>query len=164
MKSNITLPNFDSMAQMSAALDIPLGILKLAKRNGCTFVQHGRCNTSEFIRWFFAQNPDDADQINWASRGKRAKALLDEHKLEREKANVVDRALLERVMSEVVGKCVSGELDRLANELPAVLKGKSETDISSEVKRQKGMIRDSLFATMKKWCDAMRKGASELPA
>src|SRR5689334_20408423 len=62
---------FDSMSQMAAATGIPLDILKSAKREGCLFIRHGRCDLKVFNEWFFSRS---GDLVDWTKRSKRAEA------------------------------------------------------------------------------------------
>lgn len=145
------LPVYDSMEQMSGALGIPKGILQSAKKAGCMFIVHGRCHLDVFISWFFAQNLSDDEKENWAMRNKKAVALLNECKLQKERDSVVDRALMTQMLNEVIGNCYAAELERYAKELPAVLKGKTETEIHAELIRQKLIARDTLFSRLDEW-------------
>lgn len=139
------------MANMSAAVGIPLEILKSAKRAGCEFVEHSRCDLGVFLRWWFNRNLDADDQVNWTARGKRAIALLNEHKLEREKQTALDRSLVIQLLTDVIGNCIAGELERFAQEWPAALKGKNETEIHAVIKRDKVAMRDKLFSRIEHW-------------
>lgn len=143
---------YPSMANMSAAVGIPLSILKAAKKDGCSFVEHSsRCDLGEFLRWYFNRNLTDDERENWTSRGKRAIALLNEHKLEREKQSSLDRTLVMQLLTDVIGNCIAGELERFAQEWPASLKGKTETEIHAAVKRDTATMREKMFSRINHW-------------
>ena len=53
--------------------------------------------------------------------------------------------------SHLVGTIFFGELDRLASEFPASLKGKSELEIHAECQQQRDRIRQSLGDALSTW-------------
>src|SRR4051812_4809187 len=89
------LPVYDGMEQCAAATGVPMSLLRLAKKEGCLFVRHGRVHFSEFIRWFFNRDSEDGDEsnIDWDKRGKRAQALIREADLEEKRGAVIDFSL-----------------------------------------------------------------------
>ena len=153
-------PVYDSMDQCAGATGIPISALKLAKRQGCLFIRHGRVNVAEFIRWFFgaerAGNAEDA--IDWTKRDKRAAALLKEVELEEEQNRVIDWSMVNSFITRLVSVEFFGELERLAGEFPASLKGKTEVEIAEETQKQIALIRDSMKNKMEMW--KQKKGKS----
>ncbi len=142
------------MEQCASATGIPLAALKLAKRGGCLFVRHGRVHLAEFIKWFFTREEDEEESeggVDWSKRDKRAGALIKEVKLEEAKDRVIDWALAERFVNYLVGVSFFSELERLANEFPANLKGKNEIEIHAECARQIGQIKKSIESSVRTW-------------
>lgn len=167
MSKNQKSPNdkltYPSMANMSAAVGIPLTVLKSAKQAGCSFVEHSRCDLGVFIRWYFSRNLTEDERENWTSRGKRAIALLNEHKLEREKQSALDRTTGIQMMTDVIGQVFCGELDRLSQEMPAALKGKNETDIHAELRRQVVAMKDKLRSSIEYWVKETEDHTNDSP-
>jgi hypothetical protein len=153
LKHALELPLYDSMEMMSSATGIPLAALKHAKKNGCLFVRHGRCELSVFLKWFFNQDGSDED-VDWAKRDKRAKALMSEIELEKKRDRVIDFASADSFLRRLVRAHFFGELDRLAHEFPAGLKGKNEVQIHEEVVRQIESIKSNLENEMATWDEA----------
>ena len=160
-ETNLGLPVYDGLQQMAGALGIPVSILQAARKAGCTFMLHGRAHAGTFIRWYFEQNLTDDERENWTKRDKRASALMRELKLERSRGSVIDRAMVEQILTDVIGNCFSGELKRIAQEFPAVLKGKSEVEIHAECERQADAIKARFESRLAAWVAAMSKGAEE---
>lgn len=150
------LPVYDSMEQMNAVTGIPVTAQKYAKKNGCLSIRHGRCHLGEFLRWWFAQDLDTEDGVDWAKRDKRASALIKEVKLEEEQNRVIDFLLVERFIRMIVYNSFFGEIERMQNEFPALLKGKSEIEIKQEVLKQVTKMKKTIEEQVKSW--ASNKG------
>jgi hypothetical protein len=149
-------PVYDSMEQCSAATGIPFMALKLAKKNGCLFVRHGRVHLGEFIAWFFSaergENKDgEDDNVDWSRMDKKYSAQLKEIKVEEERERVIDFALASRFIVELTSVGMFGELERLRDEFPAALKGKTQVQISAEVSKQIDEIRKGLDKRLTNW-------------
>ncbi len=126
-----SLPRFGSMREMSTALKIPYSVLLEAGRKGCRFKDdHGRCDGSAFLEWFFAQKGDDVDD---ASRLKRAQATLKELEVEKAQEKLIPFDAVDDFIRNLVNVVFFGELERAASEWPAMLKGKTEIEILGEV-------------------------------
>lgn len=149
------LPVYDSMEQCCGATGIPVAAQKHAKKNGCLFIRHGRVHLGEFIRWFFKSGKEDAGDdemmIDWNKRDKRAAALIKEVKLEEEYDRLIDFAMVTRILTQLVNVTFFGELERLANEFPTGLKGKTEVQINEECLEQVKKIKLSLIAQLQAW-------------
>jgi hypothetical protein len=145
-------PVYDSMEQCAGATGIPISHLKFAKRQGCLFIRHGRVHIAEFISWFFSQTPENVeDAIDWSKRDKRMSAMIKEIEYEKMRDSVIEWVLVEKFIMQLVGINFFGELERLAGEFPATLKGKSEVEIASEVANEVKSIKESLRSRMEIW-------------
>lgn len=145
------------MEQMASATGIPLTILKHAKKSGCMFVSHGRCDLIVFLTWFFSRDVPDDEQVDWAKRDKRASALIKECKLEEERNLVINYALSEKFIRYLTQVLFFGELERIANEFPAGLKGKSEVDIYAECVKQNKMVKQHIETQVNIWVEKKGK-------
>lgn len=144
-KTHMTeLPLYDSMEQMANATCIPLEIIRAAKKSGCTFVKHNRCDVGVFIKWYFETNLSDEEKENWTRRDKRASALIKEVELKRKEHSVIDYLIAKTFMRDLVSNCFFGELERLVTELPASLKGLNEVQINAECSKQVEQIKLAL--------------------
>lgn len=144
----LELPLYDSLAAMAAQTGIPVDILKSAKREGCVFVRHGRCDLRIFLEWFFSRTGDNQD---WTKRSKRAEALTREHNLQTLQKESIPFAEVTYFLQPLVSVVFFGELDRLLSELPASVKGASEVQIHSEVGKQIEQIKTSLTVKLDEW-------------
>jgi len=147
------IPEFSSMQQMASATGIPLSILAMAKKSGCMFVRHGRCDLATFLRWFFSRDIDPDEDVNWIQRDKRAAALIRECKLEEMRKQTFEFALAEKFVRKLVSQLFFGELDRLAQEFPANLKGKTEIEIHGECLRQNEQVKRNLRKELESWIE-----------
>lgn len=150
---------FGSMTEMSSQTGIPYAYLEAAKKNGCPFVRHGRCDLLVFIRWFFNRaveekattDDDDDDTIDWAKRDKKMSALTREVKLEELKKTQINFQATVHFLSKLVRVSFFGELDRMAQEFPSTMKGKDEIAVSIEVNKQIAQVKKSLESDLRKW-------------
>src|SRR4051812_30504463 len=70
---------FESMAQCSAQMHIPITALREAKRLGCSaFKHHGRIYLEEFLRWWFVTKPKAVDTEAIRARKLEAETQLRE--------------------------------------------------------------------------------------
>lgn len=154
------LPVYDSMEQASGATGIPIAAFKHAKKNGCLFFRHGRVNLSEFIHWFF-NRPDkeegDERSEDWTYRDKRAAAMLKEINVDERMERVVDFDLVERFLRKLVGSDFFGELERMRQDFPPQLKGKSELDIAEHIAKSIGRTKESIAKSMENWVKSKGK-------
>lgn len=146
-----SIPEFSGMEQMANATGIPLALLKKAKRDGCLFVNHGRCDLVVFLRWFFSRELDPTEDVNWANREKRASALIKEVKLEQARKEVVPFQDTLRFVSFLTSSVFFGELERLAEEFPAALKGMDEVQIGIECKSQIEKVKLAISESVENW-------------
>lgn len=142
---------FDSMTGCASATGIPLSVLRAVKKAGCMFTSYGRCDLALFLRFWFAKNLSADDQINWSQRLKKADAKIREIELQLKEESVVSIQYVRELARDVIGNTYDAELDRLAHEMPAALKGKSETEIHAELRRQNVAIRDKMQSVIEKW-------------
>lgn len=156
----VELARFGSIGEMSAQTGIPSEILTAAKKNGCTFVRHGRPDLFEFLRWYFSQELSSDEQVNWSRRDKRAGALIKEHKLQVSRREVYKAQKVDGFMGQVVRVAFFGELDRLCKEFPATLKGKQELAIAEECDLQVKRIKQLIVSKFQEW-DAMNPEEKE---
>ena len=149
------LPVYDSITACSAATKVPLIALKHAVKNGCRCVRHGRVHFDEFIEWFFNRPKEDGkdneDREDWGQRDKRAAAMLKEINVEERLDKLIDFAMTKKFLSKLVRNNFFGELERLAQEFPATLKGKDEVGIREEVEVQIERVRQELRRTIENW-------------
>jgi hypothetical protein len=136
---------FDSMSQMAAACNIPLEVLKSAKKAGCLFVKYGRCNLETFTRWYFDPANKDALDQDWTRRGKRADALRKECQLEKFKETVVDAALMREQLA-MIEDCFTKEFERVFNHLNTWIPGNE-----AELARQKKMTVEKMQSRLAYW-------------
>jgi len=153
------VPMFDSLQHMAGMTGIPLSVLKLAKRSGCMFCSHGRCDLIIFLKWFFVENQEKQghESIDWISRDKRGSALLKEAKLEEELERVIDFSIASRFVNYITQVAFFSELERLAQEFPATLKGKNEIEVENEVELQIKQIKESLKKSVQEWIEKKGK-------
>lgn len=157
----LAFPVYASMAQMSADTGIPMSVLTEAKKSGCMFVRHSRADSGEFIRWFFRQNLDPEEQVNWTERSKRAEALTREVNLERLRKRVIDFKFVEKWLGDLVNSLFFGELERLAQEFPPGLAGKEEVQIRVECRRQIDNIKRGLAKRLEAWSQLIQVDPNE---
>lgn len=147
------IPQFDSMEQMANVTGIPVNIFRRAKKEGCVFSHFGRCNLVLFLTWWFARDVDleAEDEPKWDQRNKRAEALTREVKLQKIRDELIEFTNAETFIRHLVASLFFAELDRLAQEFPASLKGKGEVDIHGEVTRQMELIKKHLVSEIDVW-------------
>jgi hypothetical protein len=139
------------MQMAAAATKIPMETLAHAKKNGCLFVRYGRVHLNVFLEWWFnggLEDDPDAKEV-WDKRDKRAVALTRETNLEKLRLSVIDFVSVSRLIGDIVAVAYYGELERLAQQLPAVLKGKSEVEINREVLREIENIKKNIEVKLK---------------
>ena len=159
--ATIGFPKFASMKDMAMKTGIPFPILKHAASNGCEFRDdHGRCDLGVFLPWFFAQDSEVEDGVDWGKREKRAKALLREVELSERKEEVIQFASVDSFLGELVGSLFFGELERMRQEFPASLKGKPEIEILEECERQIAAAKSNLTSALQGYL-APKKGGQE---
>ncbi len=90
-------------------------------------------------------------------RRKRATALIKEVKLEEEKKRVIDFATASVFLRNLVNVAFFGELERLAQEAPANLKGQNEISIADYMSKQVKATKDSLLASLAEWDEKGKK-------
>ena len=148
------LPVYDSMEICRGSTGIPIAAMALAKKEGCVFVRHGRIHLEPFLKWWFnrpEKDDEEREADNWGGRDKRATALLKEVKLEEAKERVIEFLSVDKFIRNLVGNMFFGELERIASEFPASLKGKSEVEIAEEVNKQKKQIAKGITSYMETW-------------
>lgn len=154
------LPVYDTMDQCSGATGIPKAMLQLASKEGCLFVRHGRVHLAEFIRWFFNEKPQDGDEesnIDWEKRGKRAQTLIREADLQEKYGKVIDFELARGFIEYLVRSIFFAEVERMSQEFPATLKGKTEVEIQAEMAKRAKELKTSLELALKTWIDTKGK-------
>lgn len=148
----LELPRFASMMDMSKQCGIPYSVLLESSKKGAPFKDtHGRCDILQFLAWFFRQDLSDDEQVDWGNRAKRATALIKEVELQEKRDQVVDFQTSAAFIRNLVNVAFFAELDRVASEFPATLKGKSEVEISVEVDNQIKAIKESLRLKLVEW-------------
>lgn len=156
-----TLPVYDTMDQCSAATGIPLDILKAAKKEGCPAFRHSRINLQDFLDWFFNKPANDGgeeeDNTDWEKRSKRAAALIKENQLQEALGRVIDFSLADNFIEYIIRTLFFGELERMRQEFPGTLKGKSEIDIQIEIAKQVAMMKKNLDGSFQIWRDTKGK-------
>lgn len=155
----LELPVYDSMENMANSVGIPVTVLKWSKRQGCRFVVHGRCHLGVFLQWWFSRDTQEGEEANedWAKRDKRATALRKELLLDEDKSRVIDFKLAETFILHLQGDIFFGELERLAAELPASLKGRDENEIKVECDTQVVRVKKNLETKVKIWIEGKGK-------
>jgi len=148
--NKINIAEFGSMAQAASSCGIPLAILRKAKREGCPAFKRDRVDIGDFIVWFFNQDNIGGNE-DWASRHKAAAAMTLEAKLEEIRDETCHVSLGRRFINDLVGTLFFGQLERLANEFPATLKGKTEIEINKECIEQIETIKRSLRDKLAEW-------------
>lgn len=144
------MPIYDTLQQCAAATGVPLSALKMAKSSGCEAFRHGRVNFGEFIRWFFGQGTD-GDNTDWVKENKRLDALIKRIKLDELKKRIIDFAEVNRFLQQLVGSCFFGELERMSQEFPPVLKGQNENEIQARILADVEKVKADLTARLKSW-------------
>lgn len=146
------LPVFRSMEVMSEATGIPLDLLRVARKEGCTFQKSNQqVDSGVFVRWWFDRQLSDDDKENWTRRDKRASAMTKEHKLDVARRSAIPWTEADAFITELAGPMFSGEIDRLAQELPPRLKGRGEIVIRDELRRQKSVMKKNIESKLKQW-------------
>jgi hypothetical protein len=139
------------MTQMAAQTGIPMSILREAVKSGCTFMRHGRCDLFEFLQWFFARPESEAENANWDKRDKRAKALMREDDLAERRKQLIEFDIVGRFLDYLTSGVFFAQLQKLREEFPVTLKGKTELEIHHECERQFGSVQKSIDASLKTW-------------
>jgi hypothetical protein len=125
----IPLPVFNSLNQCATCSDIPLAIIRQAKRAGCNAFKAHRVDLKLLLKWLFAQ---DEQGVDWGDRLKKVQFEREEIKLLKDKSLVVSKA----DVSAGIGKGVSilfGELEKSIQALPPALKGLTEAEIQQRL-------------------------------
>ena len=152
---------YDTMEQCSSATGIPVDILRQSKKEGCPAFRHNRINIVEFLDWFFnkpaIEGDEEEDKTDWKKRNERAAALIRENQLQEAYGRVIDFALAEGFIDYIIRTLFFGELERIRQEFPGSLKGKTEIDIQVEVSRQVGIIKKNLEGSFAIWRDTKGK-------
>lgn len=148
-----SLPRFyTSMANCASVTGTPLALLKTANKKGCKAFQHSRVDFVDFLRWLFTEGMDESN-VNWHEYGKKFGSLITELEYNEMKETLIDFATVSKFITNLVSKTFFGELDRLSQEFPPALKGKTEVAIHEECIRQTEAIKNSLrklLATLSK--------------
>ena len=146
------------MAMCASATGIPISALKMAKKAGCVAFRHGRVDLGEFLKWFFAQAGDEETR-DWTKESKKWEAKLRQIKVAEAEQSVIEFAEVRQFLNKLVGGLFFGELDRLAQEFPPRLKGKTEIAIHSEVAQEIEAIRATMRTTLQSWMTRGKKEA-----
>ncbi len=136
-------PVFSSMAEMAAQIETSIDLLKHARKSGCAFTaRNNRCDSLAFIKWLckLASGDGEAGSENWDRQLKEWKAKMAKLDYEEKRDLLIEFVKVERFVKDLAANCFFGELDRLSQEFPVTLKGKTEIPISKEVKRQIDLI------------------------
>lgn len=141
---------YDSMSNCAGETKTPLALLKNANKKGCKAFKHGRVDFLIFLEWLFTDGMNQSG-INWHEHGKKFQALSFELNYEERRKVLMDFSIVEQFISNLVGKTFFGELDRLSQEYPPSLKGKSEIAIHEECIKQHESIKSSLRKQLASW-------------
>jgi hypothetical protein len=129
-----TLPTYESMPQCTGATGIPTSVLKKAKRSGCAAFKTGsRIALGPLIKWLFDGGGDSTD---WKDHYNKFHALREEVAHKRESGVTILFSAVIQFLGDLIHSFFFGELDRLAQTLPAVLQGRSALEISLTLKEQ----------------------------
>lgn len=138
------------MSQCAAATDIPIGILKTAKKNGCPGFVSTRVRLFAFLKWWFAQAGADAN-TNWSDRLRRAQALSEEINLEAKRGNVIDSSDVNAFAARYQS-ALFHDLDRIfANEFPAAVKGLDENAVRARALKEIAAFKVHLSEMFERW-------------
>lgn len=151
------MPVYDNYKEAEAGTGISKSVLMQAVEQGCQCKRNQRLHIGEFIRWFFTVGLSEDDSKDWEEVKGRFSALREKLKFEKEDDKVIDWALVERFIDYLVKTLFFGEVDRLASEFPANLKGKTEIEIFEECARQAKMIKETLRGAMDDWIEKKGK-------
>ena len=124
------MPQFDSLAQASAAMRVPVAALKLAKANGCGAFRHGRVDSAEFLGWWFESKMDGTD---WSRELKKEQTLRERMRRESEEGELINFKEVERFFQRVIGHRFFRELEEAAEEWPRGLVGQDAGTIDAAV-------------------------------
>lgn len=129
-KSSTFIPIFDTMAQCSAVMGIPIDALKAAKAAGCPAFKTGsRVDVRMFCEWFFNKGQDVAEVSDWGKKKEEYQAKREKIKLSKDERAVVPRDFIQQENQTALAM-MFGELDRaFGSELPARFKGLNEAEI-----------------------------------
>lgn len=154
----VELAQFSSMTAMAAQTGIPYSILVAAKNNGCPFVRNTRADLLVFIRWFFdhSANPDhkakdedeEEDNTNWARQDKKMSALTKEAKLQELRKSQIPWDVCERLVQKLVRDIFFGSLERMAQEFPSLMKGRTEVQIAIELENHIERIKEQFISSL----------------
>ncbi len=146
----LDLPIYDSMAVCHAHTGIPIAVLRTAKAHGCPAFVHARIVLSDLLKWLFSKaalskgSGADDDSVDWNRRDKKMSALIKEVTLEERRGAVIEAASVKQFVHALVDGVFFGEIERMSQEYPATLKGKSELEIADECGRQATRARTAL--------------------
>lgn len=143
-QNNYRMPVFTSLDQAANTSGVPVDILRQSKKDGCPAFALNKIYLQRFLLWYFQKELGPEENVNWIRRDKRAKALIAETKLGRLNGLTWDANAVRRFIYSIVHDVFCAELDRMANEYPATLKGRSEVEIRKEVLRQKEICKKTL--------------------
>jgi len=122
---------FDNQKQCSAALRIPLAVLKSAKAAGCpAFKLGGRVDAPELLGWLFDRGEQDG--THWREVYDEYRAKRERIRHDKDAEQVVDRSDVQQLCQTALA-ILFGELDKtFCSELPAALQGRTAPEIRAE--------------------------------
>ena len=139
---------YPSIGACAGRTGIPLGILRLAKKEGCPGFDHsGRVHLLPFLSWFFSRDESSKD---WAAHSKKYVALNHELDYLGNCGKLVERS----VVQEQISVCILtlfAELEKVfVDEFPASAKGLNEIEIRSRSERHIAKLSARLKTAMTK--------------
>jgi len=143
-----TMPMFDSLAQCSAATGVPVTALKMAKANGCQAFRSTRVDFGGFIRWWFGAK---VDSVDWSKELKKEQTLRERIKREEDQRESINFGKVSRFLQTLVGQHFFGELERMSQEWPPVLKGLDERAIHAAIVDQVERMKVNLRSQLVPW-------------
>jgi hypothetical protein len=140
------LPIYDNMSACAASTGLPLSIIRQAKKGGCPAFRSNRVVLAKLLKWLFSNNGEDQ---NWGDRLKKAQALREELRLEKDKGESLNKAEAQFAISKAMNALFDG-LDRFANvEGPPDLKGMEEAACQKIILRAIEKLKEDFLAQLK---------------
>jgi hypothetical protein len=130
----LVLPTFASMTVCSNVTGIPFNVLKGAKEKGCAAFDSngsGRVSLGPLIKFLFAEG--SMPNVDWKDFYDERKGKLKDIELKEKEGEIVNKSDVVIALQKGMALVFSQMDTAFSLHLPAILKGKSETDIQQRL-------------------------------
>jgi hypothetical protein len=156
-----TIPQPQNQCQLAKALGI--SSQNLGKHRKFNKLAPKSLNVEEWRQFLAAvgrEGTADNDILRQISLRKLSilatKDEKEKDELEKSRGNLLEFDLIERFLREIIGIDYAGELDRLAQELPPNLVGRTAAQMFIHIKKEKDEIKAKLLKKTHDWIEAVK--------